>query len=118
MGKRQIVRARGKGSMSYTAPSHNWAGVVEYPQLESPQTQATIMELIHDPGRNAPLAKIKFNDGEEMLVIAPEGIQVGNTISCGITAPIIPGNVLTLSEIPERSEERRVGKECRSRWSP
>ena len=21
-------------------------------------------------------------------------------------------------EVPERSEERRVGKECRSRWSP
>ena len=21
-------------------------------------------------------------------------------------------------EIPDRSEERRVGKECRSRWSP
>ena len=23
-----------------------------------------------------------------------------------------------LAEVPERSEERRVGKECRSRWSP
>src|SRR2546425_3508605 len=25
---------------------------------------------------------------------------------------------LNLSDIAERSEERRVGKECRSRWSP
>ena len=25
---------------------------------------------------------------------------------------------LTLSLLPHRSEERRVGKECRSRWSP
>ena len=24
----------------------------------------------------------------------------------------------TLQELAERSEERRVGKECRSRWSP
>ena len=24
----------------------------------------------------------------------------------------------TLSELARRSEERRVGKECRSRWSP
>src|SRR3989454_10272663 len=24
----------------------------------------------------------------------------------------------TVLELPERSEERRVGKECRSRWSP
>src|ERR1035438_4428116 len=26
--------------------------------------------------------------------------------------------ILALKEIPFRSEERRVGKECRSRWSP
>src|SRR2546427_4265018 len=26
--------------------------------------------------------------------------------------------IRTLSILPERSEERRVGKECRSRWSP
>ena len=25
---------------------------------------------------------------------------------------------LTRDELPDRSEERRVGKECRSRWSP
>ncbi len=105
MGKRQIVRARGKGSMSYTAPSHNWAGVVEYPVLGQPNVleQAMVVELIHDPGRNAPLARIRFNDGDEMLVIAPEGIRVGGTISCGIAAPVVAGNVLTLSEIPERT---------------
>src|SRR6266850_3785947 len=28
------------------------------------------------------------------------------------------GSVLTLSPNTKRSEERRVGKECRSRWSP
>src|SRR2546425_13098228 len=27
-------------------------------------------------------------------------------------------SLLTNSRIPNRSEERRVGKECRSRWSP
>ena len=29
-----------------------------------------------------------------------------------------PGNVLRLLLCGMRSEERRVGKECRSRWSP
>ena len=28
------------------------------------------------------------------------------------------GQVRTVAKIKERSEERRVGKECRSRWSP
>src|SRR3989442_9432647 len=30
----------------------------------------------------------------------------------------IPGGVLTGEQYLVRSEERRVGKECRSRWSP
>ena len=29
-----------------------------------------------------------------------------------------PGAANTLGAVGERSEERRVGKECRSRWSP
>ena len=28
------------------------------------------------------------------------------------------GRLLAINKDPERSEERRVGKECRSRWSP
>src|SRR5260370_21295049 len=33
--------------------------------------------------------------------------------------PLREGQILVLQvPIPERSEERRVGKECRSRWSP
>ena len=36
-----------------------------------------------------------------------QNVQLGNTVTIGTNAA---GNV--------RSEERRVGKECRSRWSP
>ena len=31
--------------------------------------------------------------------------------------PVMPG-VLMIEALAQRSEERRVGKECRSRWSP
>ena len=34
------------------------------------------------------------------------------------TGPTNTASLLTLSVILPRSEERRVGKECRSRWSP
>src|ERR1039458_615467 len=34
-------------------------------------------------------------------------------------APLPPENVCAMAvDSPDRSEERRVGKECRSRWSP
>ena len=29
-----------------------------------------------------------------------------------------PATIMTDKDIADRSEERRVGKECRSRWSP
>src|SRR5438309_11901916 len=32
--------------------------------------------------------------------------------------PTLPPFTYELSIVPPRSEERRVGKECRSRWSP
>ena len=31
---------------------------------------------------------------------------------------LLTGKMTVLFEKPDRSEERRVGKECRSRWSP
>ena len=31
---------------------------------------------------------------------------------------MVTGEIMELFKTPERSEERRVGKECRSRWSP
>src|ERR1035438_10910610 len=36
----------------------------------------------------------------------------------GPTPPENPGPPLPLTPLLDRSEERRVGKECRSRWSP
>ena len=36
----------------------------------------------------------------------------------GILKAVITQNIDDLHQMAERSEERRVGKECRSRWSP
>ena len=43
----------------------------------------------------------------------PNGQPQGNFLVNGLTAP-----VLIPKRAASRSEERRVGKECRSRWSP
>ena len=47
--------------------------------------------------------------------------NTGEKIGCEeCIQPIVDTNINRkgCSYIPERSEERRVGKECRSRWSP
>ncbi len=47
------------------------------------------------------MAKIRYSDGGERLVLAPEGVTVGDELECGVSASIEAGNTLPLSEIPE-----------------
>ena len=50
-----------------------------------------------------------------VLVSDRESVQVGATVAKNIVALRKGGSWTSNSN---RSEERRVGKECRSRWSP
>jgi large subunit ribosomal protein L2 len=99
MGK--IIRAQriGKGSPTYRAKSWRRAGEVKLPPLRD--GEAVVMDIIHDPGRSAPVALVRYGDGEERLILAPEGIKVGDRIMASVSAPVKPGNTLPLAEIPE-----------------
>lgn len=59
------------------------------------------MDIVHDPGRSAPIAQVKFENGEKEVILAPESIQIDDNIECGVSAPISFGNSLPLAEIPE-----------------
>src|SRR2546430_9671119 len=57
------------------------------------------------------------------MSLEPDGFVVRRLIETPVPAPSVapptpPGPSLTLGVTSIRSEERRVGKECRSRWSP
>uniref|UniRef100_UPI00336AED03 mkaL2_v1 n=1 Tax=synthetic construct TaxID=32630 RepID=UPI00336AED03 len=41
---------------------------------------ARVVELLHDPARNAPVARVRFEDGEERLILVPEGVKVGDVV--------------------------------------
>lgn len=97
MARKIRGQRKGKGGR-YKAPSHRYKGKIKHPKEE---VKGKIVDLINDPGRNAPVAKVKFDEGGERLILAPEGVKVGDEIECGISAPITPGNVLPLREIPE-----------------
>ncbi|MEM1689174.1 MAG: 50S ribosomal protein L2 [Candidatus Hadarchaeales archaeon] len=99
MGK--IIRAQriGKGSPTYRAKSWRRVGEIKLPPLRD--GEAVVVDIIHDPGRSAPVARIRYKDGQERLVLAPEGIKVGDKIMASPSAPIKPGNTLPLAEIPE-----------------
>ena len=97
MGKRIIPRARGKGGPRYRAPSHRYLGKVSY--ASGAGATGKVKDIVHDPGRSAPVAIVKLKDGKEILHIAQEGLKVGDKVVYGGKADV--GNVLPLSKIPE-----------------
>ncbi len=96
MGKRIIARARGKGSPTYRAPSHRYLGRVQY--HPSYEISGKVVDILHDPGRNAPVAVVKFDDGKTFLHIAAEGLMVNQLIR--YDGEIGIGNVVPLEKIP------------------
>ena len=98
MGKRIIPRARGKGGPRYRVPSHRYAGKVEY-NLDKSISTGLIVDIIHDPGRNAPVAVVEFPNKSRRLHIAPEGLKAGDVINYWSGFNL--GSVLPLSEVPD-----------------
>ena len=61
---------------------------------------AKVASIEYDPGRSARIALLNFSDGDKKYVIAPDGIRVGDTVSCGSDADIRVGNTLPLAKVP------------------
>ena len=62
--------------------------------------EATVERLEYDPNRTAFIALIRYADGEQSYIIAPQRLAVGDKVTTSKTADIKPGNVLPLKNIP------------------
>jgi len=61
---------------------------------------ATVERLEYDPNRTAFIALIKYEDGEQAYILAPQRVRPGDTVEAGEDADIKPGNALPLRAIP------------------
>ena len=61
---------------------------------------ATVKSIEYDPNRTARIALLVYADGEKSYIIAPNGLQVGQTVMSGAGAAPEVGNTLFLSDIP------------------
>jgi large subunit ribosomal protein L2 len=102
MGRRIRGQRRGRGTPTFRAPSHRYKAELSHRTVEDGDLiSGTVVDIEHDPARSAPVAAIEFDDGDQRLVLAPEGVTVGDEIQVGVSAAIEPGNTLPLAEIPE-----------------
>jgi large subunit ribosomal protein L2 len=61
---------------------------------------AQIKSIEYDPNRSARIALLVYADGEKRYIVAPLGLQVGDTVMSGGDAEIRVGNALPLERIP------------------
>jgi len=109
MGK--VIRScrKGKGSV-FRAHTTGRKGAVAFKRHDFAErhgyVKGVVKEIIHDPGRGAPLAKIQFKDPYrfkrvQATICAPEGLYTGQFIFAGKKAELAIGNILPVGQIPE-----------------
>ncbi|HLC72082.1 MAG TPA: 50S ribosomal protein L2 [Candidatus Nanoarchaeia archaeon] len=108
MGRQIITQRRGRGTPTYKAHSHRWKIAIKYRNYDELEKtgilNGKIIDIFHNPGFNAPLAKILFENGEMNHIIAPLNMKVYDAVSVGAQAPVKIGNTLPLKNIPEGTD--------------
>jgi len=61
---------------------------------------ARVEALEYDPNRSARIARLVYADGERRYILAPHGLQVGQSLVSSVSADIMVGNCLPLRNIP------------------
>ena len=62
--------------------------------------EATVERLEYDPNRTAFIALIKYSDGEQAYILAPQRLQVGDKVIASEKADVKPGNAMPLGAMP------------------
>ena len=65
-----------------------------------PAKVAAVAAIEYDPNRSARIALLHYADGEKRYILAPDKLEVGDSIMAGAEAEIKPGNSLPLKKIP------------------
>ena len=75
---------------------------------------AIVERLEYDPNRTAFIALIKYQDGEQAYILAPQRLAVGDTVVAGNYVDVKPGNVMPLGNMPVgtiiHNIEMKIGK--------
>ncbi|HVZ05048.1 50S ribosomal protein L2 [Hyphomicrobium sp.] len=61
---------------------------------------ANVERLEYDPNRTAFIALIKYQDGTQAYILAPQRLAVGDTVVSGSKVDVKPGNAMPLSSMP------------------
>jgi large subunit ribosomal protein L2 len=100
MGHRITTQSRGKGGPAYRSPSHRFKAALKHIGDDTQKITGTVIDIEHDPARNAPIALVKLEDGSKVYMLVTEGMGVGDVVLWGSAGEVKNGNTLILGNIP------------------
>jgi len=110
MGKVIRGQRRGKKDSVFKPHQHHRVAPAAFRVLDYAEKngyiKGVVRELIHDPGRGAPLARVVFRDPYKYRLrtayfVAAEGMYTGQFIYCGLKASLATGNIVPINKLPE-----------------
>merc|ERR1712118_200438 len=108
MGRVIRTQRKGRGSI-FTSHTRLRKGSAKLRNIDFAEKngfiKGVVKEIIHDPGRGAPLAKVHFRNPrkykiDKELMICSEGMYTGMFVFCGKKAALHMGNTVPLSRVP------------------
>ncbi|MEK4427476.1 50S ribosomal protein L2 [Solibacillus sp. FSL K6-1523] len=99
------TRKAGRNNQGKITVRHHGGGhkkqyrVIDFKRIKD-DIPGRVATIEYDPNRSANIALINYADGEKRYILAPKGLEVGQTIVSGPESDIKVGNALPLINIP------------------
>ena len=100
-----IRKSGGRNSYGRITVRHKGGGAMQKYRIidfkrDKDGIKSKVAAIEYDPNRTANIALLYYADGEKRYILAPVGLNVGDTVESGPNADIKPGNTLPLNSIP------------------
>jgi large subunit ribosomal protein L2 len=92
--------SQGRRTMRYIGGGHKKKYRIVDFKRDKKDIPAEVLTVEYDPNRSAFIALVQYTDGEKRYILAPQGIQVGQTIISGDAVAPEVGNSLMMKSIP------------------
>jgi large subunit ribosomal protein L2 len=92
--------SQGRRSMRYMGGGHKKKYRVIDFRRSKKDIPGTVASIEYDPNRTTFIALVNFVDGEKRYILAPQGLQVGQTVISGDNVAPEIGNALQLKHMP------------------
>ncbi|MCI2414616.1 MAG: 50S ribosomal protein L2 [Candidatus Aramenus sp.] len=101
MGKKLMQQRAGRGNINFRNPGWLRIGKVRYPSNLTSHHIGKVLDILHNPGMLAPVAKIKMDDGTTFYTQAVQGLAINQKIEIGAGSPPVMGNIVEVGSLAE-----------------